>query len=368
MRFLKRVLTGLLLLPLLAEARLQWTTEQANTWYAKQPWFVGSNFIPKDAINQLEMWQADTFNPKEIDWELGLAEQAGINTMRVFLQDQLWSQDRKGFTARLNTYLELADKHHIKTLLVLFDSCWDPHPKLGKQPLPKPGLHNSGWVQSPGIDRLSNPAFEPELKTYVQGVISSFAKDERVLGWDLWYEPHEGATDDIHKVQDGKLVTALLPKVYAWARAANPSQPLTSGVFDGGDWSPKAAAKLTSIQQIQLSESDILSFHSYAWPEEFENRIQQLTKYGRPLLCTEYMARGSGSTIDGSLPVGKQYGVGMYNWGFVDGKTQTRLPWDSYNHPYTDREPVIWFHDLFHADGTPYRQREIDTIRKLMAE
>ncbi len=358
---------ALMTLPAVAQARPQWTVAEANAWYARQPWPVGSNYIPKDAINQLEMWQADTFDPKEIDWELGLAEKTGMTTMRVFLQDQLWTQDSTGFTKRIDTFLTIAARHHIKPVFVLFDSCWDAHPHLGKQPAPRPGLHNSGWVQSPGIDRLRDTKDYPELEAYVKGVVGAFAKDDRVLGWDVWNEPHEGGTDVIHNADDGAMVTKLLPQVFAWARSVDPTQPLTSGVFDGGDWSPANEAKLTFIQRTQLEQSDVLSFHSYSWPEAFEARIKQMKAYGRPVFCTEYMARGAGSTIDGSLPLGKQYHVAMYNWGFVDGKTQTRFPWDSYQHPYTDREPVVWFHDLFHADGTPYRQREIDIIKALTA-
>ncbi len=359
------VALGLLALPAVSQARPQWTPAQANDWYAHHGWPVGSDYIPASAINQLEMWQQDTFDAKQIDWELGLAEHAGMTTMRVFLQDQLWTQDQAGFKARIDTFLTIAARHHIKPLFVLFDSCWDAHPHLGPQPAPRPGLHNSGWVQSPGIDRLKDKADYPELEAYVKGVVGAFGRDDRVLGWDLWNEPHEGGTDVIHSADDAKLVTELLPQVFAWARSVDPSQPLTSGVFDGGDWSPAAEGKLNAIQRIQLDQSDIISFHNYGWPEDFEARIKQLQAYNRPVFCTEYMARSAGSTIDGDLPVAKRYHVAMYNWGFVDGKTQTRFPWDSYQHPYTDREPVIWFHDLFHKDGTPYRQREIDTLREL---
>ena len=73
----------------LAQGGSRWSEARANEWYAKQPWLVGSNFIPSDAINELEMFQATTFNPALIDKELGMAESIGMNTMRVFLQDQL---------------------------------------------------------------------------------------------------------------------------------------------------------------------------------------------------------------------------------------------------------------------------------------
>nr|WP_176598911.1 cellulase family glycosylhydrolase [Sphingobium sp. 15-1] len=346
-----------------ADARPQWTPAEAKAWYAKQPWLVGSNYAPANAINQLEMWQAETWDPARIDHELGLAEGIGMNTMRVFLHDQLWQQDPEGFKKRIDQFLTIAAKHKIKPLFVLFDSCWDPNPVLGPQRPPIPGVHNSGWVQSPGLPALRDPAQEPRLKAYVQGVIGAFAKDDRVLGWDLWNEPDNGA--DQYKGQEGKqpLVLALLTKVYGWARDVDPTQPLTSGVWQHDDWKTESA--LTPMEKLQLSQSDVISFHDYNWPEKFQDRVNQLKIYGRPILCTEYMARGNGSTFDGSLPIGKRENVAMMNWGFVDGRTQTRLPWDSWKKPYTQDEPTIWFHEVFRNDGTPYRQAETDLIRSL---
>src|SRR6266850_4463742 len=128
----------------------KWSRQKANAWYHSQPWLVGSNYIPATAINELEMWQADTFDPSRIDKELAWAESLGMNTMRVFLHDLMWKQDPTGFKRRLNTFLNLCARHGIKPMLVLFDSCWDPNPALGKQRAPRPGVHNSGWMQSPG--------------------------------------------------------------------------------------------------------------------------------------------------------------------------------------------------------------------------
>lgn len=349
-----------------AEARVRWTEEQANAWYGKQPWLVGSNYTPATAINQMEMWQAETWDPKRIDYELGLAQGIGMNTMRVFLHDQLWTSDPEGFRRRIDEFLTLAQRHGIKPLFVLFDSCWDPDPKLGPQHPPIPGVHNSGWVQGPGLPGLRDKTRYPAYRAYVQGVIGAFRNDDRVLGWDVWNEPDNGA--DQYKGQEGKepLVRALLAQVFDWARAAEPSQPITSGVWQHDDWSQNGG-KLTPMEKLQLSQSDVISFHDYNWPEKFEARVKQLLPYNRPILCTEYMARGNGSTFDGSLPIGKRYNIAMMNWGFVDGKTQTRLPWDSWKKPYTYEEPTIWFHEVFRNDGTPYRQAETDLIRSLAA-
>ena len=344
----------------------RWTEKAANEWYAKQPWLVGSNYAPAYAIDELEMWQADTFDPKRIDLELGWAESIGLNTMRVFLHDLLWQQDPQSFKKRIETFLQVADKHHIKPLFVLFDSCWDPNPQLGKQHEPRPGVHNSGWVQSPGARALRDTSQYPRLEAYVKGLVGAFAKDQRVLGWDVWNEPdntNQGSYSELEPKNKVALILLLLPRVFDWAREAHPTQPLTSGVWKGS-WS--SSEKLDPIEKIQIDMSDVISFHSYDKQEDFEKRIVWLLPYNRPILCTEYMARGNGSTFQGSLPIAKKYHVAAINWGLVAGKTQTYLPWDSWQHPYTDREPAIWFHEIFRADGTPYRQEEADFIRAII--
>jgi len=362
-----RRLLLLLILPLLAGAAPsgRWSAQKANDWYRKQPWLVGSNYIPATAINQLEMWQEETFDPKRIELELGWAETLGMNTMRVFLHDLPWEKDEAGFRRRIDAFLAIAARHHIRPMFVLFDSCWDPEPKPGKQHEPTPGVHNSGWVQSPGIPALQDRTQEARLHAYVKGVVGAFAKDRRILAWDVWNEPDNrnqssyGPREPKDKVA---LVVAMLPKVFGWAREGKPSQPLTSGVWQG-DWSSHDA--LGETGRIQVDLSDVLSFHSYDKPGEFEKRIGWLARQGRPLLCTEYMARGNGSTFQGSLPIAKKYRVAAINWGFVAGRTQTYLPWDSWRQPYVDRQPPVWFHEVFRTDGQPYDAAETKLIREL---
>jgi hypothetical protein len=344
----------------------RWTEQKANAWYAQQPWLVGSNYIPKSAINQLEMWQEATFDPVEIEKELTWAEAMGMNTMRVFLHDLLWQQDAVGFQKRIGHFLTIASRHHIRPLFVLFDSCWDPFPHLGVQHPPIPGVHNSGWVQSPGAKALADPKQYPRLKAYVQGVVRAFAKDNRIVAWDVWNEPgadNAGSYSKEELKDKTARVTKLLPQAFEWAREANPAQPLTSGVW-AVDTS-RDGANLGELQQIQLRESDIITFHNYSWPEYFKREITWLKKYNRPVICTEYMARSVGSTFDTVLPIAKQERVGAINWGFVAGKTQTYLPWESWQHPYILEQPPVWFHEVLRPDGTPYRQAEVNLIRQL---
>lgn len=349
----------------------RWSEQKANDWYAQQPWLVGSNYIPKSAINEMEMWQESSFDAEQIDRELGWAESLGMNTMRVFLHDLLWQQDAAGFRKRLDQFLAIAARHHIRPLFVLFDSCWDPVPHLGPQHPPIPGVHNSGWVQSPGVAALADPAQLPRLKTYVQGVIGAFAKDPRILAWDVWNEPGSDQTENYPKTElknDKKvaLVAALLPQAFAWAREMNPTQPLTSGVYEVDTTADESA--LDPITQIQLRESDIITFHNYSWPEAFKAEIMWLRRFHRPIICTEYMARSVGSTFDTILPIAKQEHVGAINWGLVAGKTQTYYPWESWQHPYILSDPPVWFHEVFRSDGSPYRQAEVDLIRRLTSQ
>jgi hypothetical protein len=346
----------------------RWSEKAADDWYRKQPWLVGSNYIPGTAVNQLEMWQADTFDPARINLELTWAEDLGMNTMRVFLHDLPWQQDAGGFERRIGRFLAIAEKHGIRPILVLFDSCWDPFPQPGTQPAPRAGLHNSRWVQSPGAKELMDPTLHARFLRYAQDVVRTFAGDKRILAWDVWNEPdntNASSYGTSEPPSEDRAVMAVLPTVFEWVRAGVPTQPLTSGLWKG-DWS--APEKLSPMEKMQIELSDVISFHNYDAPEEFEKRVRWLQAYHRPILCTEYMARPRQSTFQGILPVAKKYKVGAYNWGLATGKTQTNLPWDSWQKPYVDREPAMWFHDILYFDGKPYRPEEVEFIKKMIGD
>lgn len=340
----------------------RWTEEQAQQWGRDHGWLVGCNYGPASAINQLEMWQKDTFDPAGIDRELGWAESLGFNSVRVYLHSLAWQGDPEGFLGRVDQFLAIADRHRIGALLVLFDSCWDPFPKAGPQRAPKPHVHNSGWMQDPGREVLEDPAKFAALKPYVVALVRRFGKDRRIHGWDVWNEPDNtnGSSYGPQEPKDkGAMVEKYLPQVFAWAREAKPTQPLTSGVWLG-PWADDA--KLRPMERIQIDQSDVISFHCYDGVERLRACMQNLRRYNRPILCTEYMARPNGSTFDPNLATMKAAGVAAYNWGFVSGKTQTIYPWDSWKKTYTN-EPPVWFHDILRPDGTPYIAAEAAYIR-----
>ncbi|MEP7143837.1 MAG: 1,4-beta-xylanase [Ferruginibacter sp.] len=323
-----------------------WSAEKANHWYDQHKWITGANYIPANAINQLEMWQADSFDPAMIDKELGWAQSIGFNTMRVFLHSVAWKQDPEGFKKRVGEFLTIADKHHILPMFVFFDDCWNKEPKAGKQPAPKTGIHNSGWVQDPGQPASFDTTIYPGLEKYVKDVLTSFAHDKRILLWDLYNEPGNS------KKGDSSL--ALLSKVFEWARQANPDQPVSAGLW---------AWDFEKLNAFQAANSDIITYHDYDSASLHKLVIEVLKVSGKPLICTEYMARTRNSRFSTILPLLKSKNVGAINWGFVDGKTNTIYAWDT---PHADgSQPTEWFHDIFKKDGTPYREEEVDLIKKL---
>jgi hypothetical protein len=323
-----------------------WSIEKAQDWSKKLPWLRGSDFIPSSAINQLEMWQAGSFDPVTIDRELGWAQSIGMNCMRVYLHHLAWEIDKDGFKKRIAEYLSIAERHGIKTIFVIFDDCWNPVYNAGKQPDPKPGVHNSGWVRDPGELIFSNPEIITVLEEYVKDLLSTFRDDQRIVIWDLYNEPGNS--------EYGNRSLPLLEHAFKWSREIQPSQPVSSGVWNHG---------LKELNLFQVLNSDIITYHNYSNEISHQKMIDTLKLYNRPLVCTEYMARRNNSLFSNIMPILKAQNIGAINWGLVSGKTNTIYAWDT---PVPDgSEPALWFHDIFRKDGTPYKQEEVDIIKEL---
>ena len=327
-------------------ARPVWTKQKAAAWYSTKGWLRGSDFIPGTAINQLEMWQAETFDTATIDKELGYAQSIGLNCMRVFLHHVAWQEDKAGFKNRMKQYLAIANKHRIVTMFVFFDDCWNESYHAGTQPEPKTGIHNSGWIRDPGKLYYDEPKLVDTLERYVKDVLTTFKNDKRILLWDLYNEPGNSAY--------GNKSLPLLKKIFTWARQINPSQPLSAGIWN---------SDYAELNAYQLANSDVITYHDYNPVDVHQKTIDSLRKYGRPLLCTEYMARPRNSTFATVMPMLKKEKVAAINWGLVEGKTNTKYAWDT---PMpTGDEPKVWFHEIFRKDGTPYSEDEVKLIASL---
>ena len=362
-------------------ADYRWTEERAWQWHNENGWMVGTNFNPSTSINQLEFWQEETYDRETIERELEWSAELGMNMHRVYLHNLLWDQDSIGFLERVDNYLNISESKDIKTLFVLLDDVWHPVPKLGKQPEPIPFVHNSGWVQAPGSEILGDSSRHDELKNYVKGVISHFADDKRVVGWDLYNEPDNVASSDPEnlvnninfrglnrgpEVKEKHIYSlSLLKKIFMWAREVNPSQPLTVGLWkDSETWND--IDNLSAIDRFAISNSDVISFHAYGDLEETRKKIEDLEQFNRPLLCTEYLARGEQNTFQIMLPLFKEKEIAAVNWGFVAGKTNTAFPWSSWQVEF-DSLPKIWHHDIYLPDKTPYDEKEIAFLKNILS-
>lgn len=325
----------------------RWSNLKINSWYSSQPWLVGCNFQPSTAVNQVEMWAAETYDSVTISKELGWAEEIGFNVMRVYLSSEIWKTDPNGFKKRIENYLSIANKNRIKTVFVFFDDCWAEETVVGKQPAPKPGIHNSGWVRDPSCSlRADTVKLFPVLEKYVKDIISTFKNDKRILFWDLYNEPGNN--------KHGLSSLPLLKNVFKWARQINPTQPLSAGIW---------YFEVPELNIFQLENSDVITYHNYNDDINHQIYIDILKSYNRPMICTEYMARRNNSRFQNIMPLLKKNNVGAINWGFVSGKTNTIFAWDE-PRP-NESEPPLWFHDILRRDKTPFDPAEVEFIKHI---
>lgn len=359
-----------------ALAERRWSAEKVNAWYAEQAWPCGFNFLPSTAVNFVEMWDANTFDEATIDRELGWAKNIGFNTVRTNLQFILWQDDPRGLMDRVARFLEIAASHDIKTVLCFFDDCGfsGDATTLGPQPDPVPGVHNGRAAASPGRSVVQNRAMWPELKAYVDDFLNAFGKDPRILFWDLYNEPgnqmvFNEAGDQVPSDALEPAAFDLMLEVFGWARDAAPAHPITVGGWRiPHAWDTEDQALYENrIDQTAFSLSDLVSFHAYCGVERMNTIINLLRQFGRPLMCTEWMARSAGSRITETLPILHDARIGAWQWGLVRGKTQTHIPWPGVKQtiPDYDENTSEWFHDVFDTDGKPYSEEEVALIRGL---
>jgi len=322
----------------------RWSADQAWDWYNRLPWQCGFNYLPSTSVNFIEFWRDETFDYPTIHRELALAASVGFNACRVNLVYELWEMEAEAMRKNLDRFLVAAAANGLSTTICFFDDCCvdGQQPKAGPQLPPIPGICNSRQIPSPAKALVTDRSGWGGLERYVTDIMTHFTGDERILCWDLYNEP--GQSD----LRDKSL--PLLEASFAWARACRPTQPLTTGTW---------LEELTALNDASNELSDFISFHTYC-PLPGTIRIyESLLKYGRPIVCTEWMARTLGSRVETHLPFFKDKKIGCYSWGLVNGRTQTDIPW---SHLEKTGE---WFHDLFHANGKPYRDEEIEVIKKL---
>ena len=321
-----------------------WSAEKAWEWYRSIPPTIGCNFLPSTAINSVEMWQAETFDPETIDKELGWAQNLGYNSVRVYLNYIVWESDPDGYISRIDQFLSIANKHNISTTLIFFDDCcfaMKLEPYMGQQDDPVPGVTNSGWVPSPGYSMVVDTTQYHFLEDYVKSVVSHFRSDKRVLMWDIYNEPGP--------FFDRSTSLVLSKHGMRWARELNPVQPVTIAMF-GAPY---------SYEYCLLS--DVVTAHIYGGPDAMEKFfLRSWADTKKPVLVTEWMLRSGESGFANVLPVFEKYNIGWYNWGFVGGRVQT---WAYFGQVRSSLIKEIWMCDMVWPDGKPFDEKEIELIR-----
>ena len=311
----------------------RWTPARTWKWYQSQPWPCGFNYIPAHSISYTEMWMPYNFDARKIDAELAVAQADGFNCARVVLPFVVWEKEPAAFKARFAQFLEVCARRGIKVMPALFDDCVFgdiSDPVYGRQPVVVPGWYANGWTPSPGHGMVRDRAQWPRLERYVRDMIGSFKNDRRVWLWDLYNEPTNGGLGDV--------TVPLVGKVFDWARDINPSQPLTCDVFGS-----------LAMQRLALERSDIVTFHNYDPPANLQSTIDTLQLSGRPIICTEWLNRSAGSTVESCLPILARENVGAMHWGLVNGRTQTNLRWGA---KPGQPAPKLWQHDLYRSEWT----------------
>jgi hypothetical protein len=326
-----------------------WPKEKAWQWYRAQPWLCGFNYVPANDVSYTEMWMDGGFDAKQIDRELALAPQTGFNCLRVVLSYVDWKGDRTGFLRRFDDFLAICDRHQLRAIVCFFDDCsfgLITDPVFGPQPAMVPGWYGNGWTPSPGHKTVVDRSAFPDLQRYVQEVMQAHKSDSRVLCWDLYNEAGNAGM--------GEKSLPLLEACFHWAREVAPVQPITSRDYGARN----------AITPFVDTHSDIITLHCYAKPDRLRQRLAEVAQPGRPVICTEWMNRNTGSTVADCLPVFAAQDVGCLNWGLVNGKTQTNLNW---GHRPGQPDPPKWQHDLYHGDFTPYDPAELQLFRETIA-
>ena len=323
----------------------RWDEIRIWKWFDDVGTVKGVNYIPRTAVNSVEMWMADTFDPDTIDEELGWARGIGYTSIRVQLQFAVWRDDPDGFLGRVDKLLEIAAKHGLRVVPVLFDDlnlAGEP-PQVGKQPEPVPGEHNARWVPSPGADAVKDRSQWPALEKYVEDVMGQFKGDQRVLYWDLY---NTAGNDGL-----GEDTLPLLDQTFNWARSVEASQPLAVPA-----WREFGSA----MSARKFERSDLITFQSFDSAESIEARLQLLRHYQRPIICSDWLMRQVGNDFEKILPLFSVYRVGWFNQGLVSGKTHRPIQEARYR---AEKDPDIWQQDVLNEDGTPYDRKEVELIQ-----
>ncbi len=261
----------------------------------------GANYVPSWASTSVAAWTR--FDGGVVDRELGFARRLGLNSVRVFLSVVAYEHDSKAFLARLDEFVALADRHGLRPMFVLFDSCFGKEPALDQ-------ADSKMWVNNPGYSRIAAADWSG-LEAYVRAVVTRFSRDPRVLMWDVMNEPMADFEHVTRAERDR--IWAFCRHFCRFVKALDRDHAITVG-HAAVDFIPRTADLV-----------DALSVHSYAVYEDWLQADLDLAlrfgrRYGKPVLVTEFGNPGAGQTYELGLDVIERNRLGFYFWELMIGK------------------------------------------------
>lgn len=349
----------------------KWSKEKAWEWYNSRPWIRGFNGYPSNCVNRIEMWQKlhhkEVF--EQIDREFALAKETKLNAVRTIIQFEVWYYEHDSFMAHLEEYLTLADKYGIGVMLVLGNDCCPPKEfyatKLGEQKVDwgwhsgvRKGPH-AGTYTEPGYQLIDDPEYTPLYYKMVDEIVSKYAKDPRIIVWNVWNE--------LGNSRRYEMSVPYMEKFIEIVRSYDPIQPLTVEAYDfDDDGMPTLPVMLHSLEV-----SDVISFHCYKKFTTMVKVIENLKEtYDRPLLNTEWLNRIEHNDINDCFPLFYLEKIASFHWGLIQGFSQTYEPWGRYLSKIKDPDYQGEFdftllqHDLYRFNGLPYIAKEVQIIKE----
>jgi hypothetical protein len=327
----------------------RWSNEKAKKYMASLGVIKGVNYIPSYCVSYIEMWHH--FKEDVIYRELRYAKRFGFNSLRIFVAACQWESRREIIQEKLNTFLDWCKELGFTVMLTLQPNTYmlpnnDLHPEEDPFIINfKPGCHDGSWTyKGAQIFDCNGKWIESKenICKFVCDIISSYGQDKRVTFWDLYNECH---TSNI----------PLQELVFSCARSQNPIQPLTA-CWNALDISDITTFHCYATPGVEVLDPDLPGIHEMS----FSGEINRAKSTGRPILCTECLARTFKSEMTGFLPVYRKERIGFYIWGLCAGSAQYHFPWDW---PIGSPEPKRWFHCVMYPDGSFYDQTEYEMVQ-----
>ncbi|MGI6713538.1 MAG: cellulase family glycosylhydrolase [Bacilli bacterium] len=348
----------------------KWSKEKAWAWYNQQNWIRGFCYYPSCCVDLIEMWQEYNWDnvKKTINHEMKLAKDWGFNAVRIITSFEVYLDQHDAMMEHLEEFIMICDQHQIKVMVCLGNDCLVSKsnykkPIYGEQKCEY--FYHSGKAISPhivmndfGYSLTDDEENVEKYLAYIDEIVGKYAKDKRVLLWDIFNEPGNSKRD--------MLSYEIMKKSFEIARKHQTIQPCAACC-----WSyDKHNRPYKEIELKALEMSDVILYHGYMDFKKHHRTVRWLKKtYDRPLFNTEWLHRIWHNNVKNLFPYFRKHKIACFNWGLVRGKSQTNEPWEWLFNVYhqghgKDWDFTKWQHDLIRSNGQPYDFEEEKIIKR----